>query len=36
MDFLQILTATLNRMIPNSEAKQIIIEYLIFKNANSQ
>ena len=35
MDFLQRLTSTVNRMIPNSEARQIIIESLTFENANS-
>ena len=36
MDFLQWLTSAVNRMIPNSEARQIIIESLAFENANSQ
>ena len=35
MDFLQRLTSEVNRMIPNSEARQIIIESLAFENANS-
>ena len=34
MDFLQRLTSAVNRMIPNSEARQIIIESLTFENAN--
>ena len=33
--FLQRLTSAVNRMIPNSEARQIIIESLAFENANS-
>ena len=36
MDFLQRLTLAVNRMIPNSEAGQTIIEYLAFKNTNPQ
>ena len=35
MDFLQRLTSALNRMIPNLETRQIIIESLAFENANS-
>ena len=35
-DFLQKLTSAVNKMIPNSEARQIIIESLTFENANSQ
>ena len=35
MDFLQRLTSAVNRMIPNSEARQIIIESLAFENASS-
>ena len=31
-DFLQRLTSAITRMIPNSEARQIIIEPLTFKN----
>ena len=34
MDFLQRLTSAVNRMIPNSEARQIIIKSLASKNAN--
>ena len=36
MDFLQRLTSADNRMIPNSEARQGIIESLDFENANFQ
>ena len=35
MDFLQRLTSEVSRMIPNSEARQIIIESPAFENANS-
>ena len=35
-DFLQRLTSAVNRMIPNSKARQIIIESLDFEIANSQ
>ena len=35
-DFLQRVTSTVNRMIPNSEARQKIMEPLTFKNANIQ
>lgn len=35
-DFLQRLTSAVNRMIPNSESRQIIIESLAFENAISQ
>ena len=35
IDFLQRLTSAVNRMIPNSEARQIIIESLPFENASS-
>lgn len=35
-DFLQRLISAVNRMIFNSEARQIIIESLPFKNANTQ
>ena len=35
MDFLQLLTSAVNRMIPNSEARQITIQSLTFENANS-
>ena len=36
MDLLQRLTLSVNRMIPNLEARQIIIESLAFENVNSQ
>ena len=36
MDFLQRLTSVINKMTPNSEARQIIIESLAFENANVQ
>ena len=36
MDFLQRLTLAVNRMIPNSEARQIIIESVAFENVNEQ
>ena len=35
MNFLQRLISAVNRMIPNSEARQIIIESLAFENAKS-
>ena len=35
IDFLQILTSSVNRIIPNSEARQIIIESLTFEMASS-
>ena len=35
-DFIQILTSSISRIIPKSEARQKIIESLTFKNANSQ
>ena len=35
VDFLQRLTSAGNRMLPNSETRQIIIESLDFENANS-
>ena len=34
-DFLQRLTSAVNRIMPNSEARQIIIDSLTFKNANA-
>ena len=34
-DFLQRSTSAVNRMIPNSEARQIRIESLTFENGNS-
>ena len=34
-DFLQRLTLAVNRIIPNSEAIQIILKSLLFENANS-
>ena len=36
MDFLQRLTSAVNIMMEYSEARQIIIEFLAFENANSQ
>lgn len=33
--FLQRLTSVVNKMIPNSKARQKTIEYLAFKNTNS-
>ena len=36
MDFLQRLTSTGVRMIPDSEARQTIIDSLVFKKANAQ
>ena len=35
-DFSQRMTSGVNRMIPNSKARQIIIESLTFENASSQ
>ena len=35
-DFLQRLASTVNRMISNSKARQIVAESLAFENANSQ
>ena len=36
LDFWQRFASAVNRMIPNLEARQIIIEFQAFKNANSQ
>ncbi|KAL6087973.1 hypothetical protein STEG23_022833, partial [Scotinomys teguina] len=36
IDFLERLTSAINRMVPNSKARQTIIESLAFENANSQ
>ena len=34
MDFLQRLTSAVNRMIPNSEVRQIVTESVAFESAN--